>query len=354
MADIFFDDDEDDDFWIEDTYDDADDLAEHTMQSPVLINYDPTYDPDVELDDWEDWSGPDGDFFDQETPKKKRRRLHDLTHGKHALSTRKNQTRVASMEGPPEISLGDAVSSPEDETIRDRSIVKWKVRQNSPQLPIFEPGQQEKVSVLKDWKERFKPSPSDDEKSKASATNGTQRAIAVVIETRKGSPFSSDSKSKRGLDESAPKATKALSHRNRVPNHPANINLRGGSTPKNNGPTTTRKRKLSPLPDPGSEPMPKRQSTRQNGLVHKQQLTTQAGQKRTADDELEQPELQTKKAKVFDDAMMKKENLRPKLTDNAATKKENIRPKASDNAATKKENIRPKAAAVSRRSARHK
>ncbi|KAL8636749.1 MAG: hypothetical protein Q9226_009215 [Calogaya cf. arnoldii] len=330
MADVFFDDDDDDDFWIEDAYDDADDLAEHTMQSPVLINYDPTYDPDVEIEDWEDWSGPDGDFFDQETPKKKRRRLHDLVDGKHALSTRKNQIKAASIKGPPEISLGDSAFSSEDETIRDRSIVKWKVRQNSPQLPIFEPGQQEKVSVLKDWKERFKPSPSNDEKSKASATNGTQRAVAVVIETRKGSTIPSDFKSKLGLDESAPKATKALSHRNKVTNQSENVNLRGGSTPKTNGATTTRKRKLFPSPDPGHEPVPKRHSTRQNGLVTRHQVTTQVRRKRMADDELEQPGPPTKKAKVFDDAMTKKENVRPKMADDAATKKKNIRPKASD------------------------
>ncbi|KAI4263656.1 MAG: hypothetical protein L6R42_001206, partial [Xanthoria sp. 1 TBL-2021] len=258
MAEVFFDDDDDDDFWIDDPYDDADDLAEHTMQSPVLINYDPTLDLD-RGEDWEDWSGLDGDFFDQETPKKKRRKLHRLIDGKNSSSKRKSRPKAASIEGLPEITLGESASSSEDKTVRDRSIVKWKVRQNSPKLPIFEPGKQEKVSILKDWKERFEPPPPKDEKSKTSPRNGTQRAVAVVIETSgKAPPLPSGSKKKRNLDEPTPQVTTTLSHRNKAPNPSGNVNSKGASAPKSNGPTTTRKRKLSPSPKPGPELVPKR------------------------------------------------------------------------------------------------
>lgn len=340
------------------------------MQSPVLINYDPTFDLDGEVEDWEDWSDVDGDFFDQETPKKKRRKLHHRIDGNNPTSKRKNRPKAASIEGLPKISLGKSASSSEDETIRDRSIVKWKVRQNSPELPIFEPGKQEKVSILKDWKERFKSPPPKDEKSKTSPRNGTQRAVAVVIETSGKAPsLPSGSKRKRNLDEPAYKVTTTLSHRNKAPNPLGNVNSRGASAPRTNGPTTSRKRKLSPSPPPAPKPVPKRQSARQSSLVSQHKVTAQAGQKRKARDELEEPEPQTKKAKVSDDAMTKKENVRPKMSDkvaskkenirpkssdNAANKKENIRPKPSDSAATKKKNVRPKAAAVGRRSTRRK
>ncbi|KAI4109080.1 MAG: hypothetical protein LQ339_001885 [Xanthoria mediterranea] len=370
MAEILFDDDDEDNLWIEDPYDDADNLAEHTMQSPVLINYDHTLDLDSG-EEWEDWSGLDGDFFDQETPTKQRRKSNHLTNGKQASSTRKTQRKVASIEALPEISLGEPASSDAEDTVRHRAIVQWKVRKNSPQLPIFQPGQQEKVSILKDWKERFKLPMSKAETRKSSPSNGTQRAVAVVIETRKGSLNPTGSKRRSDLAEQVLKSTATISQRDKAPNTSDSDYPRGASAPKISGHTATRKRKLGLPTEPAPEPVPKRQSTRQSDIMTQHKVAAQAGQKRKADEGPEGPELQSKRAKTktMDDATTKKEGVRPKMNDDAATKKENIRPKPvngtatkkekirprpSDNAAARKGNVRPKDTAAERRSTRRK
>ena len=313
------------------------------MQSPVLINYDPTLDLDSG-EEWEDWSGLDGDFFDQETPTKQRRKSKHLINGTHTSSTRKTQRKVASIEALPAISLGEPASSDEEDTIRHRSIVQWKVRKTSPQLPIFQPGQQEKVSILKDWKERSKIPPSAAETRKSSPSNGTQRAVAVVIETRKGSSNPAGNKRRRDLDEQVPNSTATIPHRGKAPNTSDSDYPRGASAPKISGHTATRKRKLGPRTEPAPEPVPKRQSTRQSDIMTQHEVAARAGQKRKADEEPDGPELQSKKAKTktMDDATTKKESVRPKMNDNAATKKENIRPKPVDGTATKKEKIRPR------------
>ncbi|KAL8993518.1 MAG: hypothetical protein Q9169_006288 [Polycauliona sp. 2 TL-2023] len=370
MAEILFDE-EDDDFWIEEPYDEADNLAEHTMQSPVLINYDPTLDLDGEAEDWEDWSSVDGDFFDQETIRKKRRRLNHPTKPKHVSPSPSTQPHAASIKALPGISLGLPVFPSEDNAIRDLSIVKWKVRHSSPRAPFLEPGQEEKVSILKDWKERFKPPPSTEKKDKASPSNGTQRAIAVVIETRKSPSVSNGIKSKGSLEEPAAMATTTLSHRNKVSNSSQNGNTSGSFPITKNGFTATRKRKLSPSPEAGLEPVPKRQSARNTDAVSQQKVESKAGPKRKARDQHEETHPQSKrvKAKVSDDASTRKENVRPTTSDSAASKQENVHSKPSasaagkdknksmkpsENAATNNTNSRPKAAAVGRRSTRQK
>ena len=341
------------------------------MQSPVLINYDPALDLDSQGEDWEDWSGLDGDFFDQETPSKQRRKSNHLVNGKQASSTRKTQRKAASIEVLPDISVGEPASSDEEDTILHRSIVQWKVRKTSPDLPIFQPGQQEKVSILKDWKERFKLPMSKAETRKSSPINGTQRAFAVVIETRKGSLNPTGSKRRSDLAEQVLKSTATISQRDKAPNTSDSDYPRDASAPKISGHTATRKRKLGPPTEPAPEPVPKRQSTRQSDIMTQHKVAARAGQKRKADEEPDGPELQSEKAKTktMDNATTKKENVRPKMNDNAATKKENIRPKRddgtatkkeklqprpSDNAATRKGNVRPKETAAGRRSTRRK
>ncbi|KAL8671892.1 MAG: hypothetical protein Q9168_003629 [Polycauliona sp. 1 TL-2023] len=371
MADLF-DDDEDDFYWAEDPYDDADDLAEHTMQSPVLINYDPTLDLDGDADDWDDWSSVEGDFFDQETPKKKRRKLHHPANQKDASSVGSTQPKAASIEGLPGLSLGTPAYPSGDDSIRHRSVVMWKVKHNTPRLPILEPGRQEKVSILKDWKERFKPPPPKDEKTKSGPNNGTQRAIAVVIETRTSPSITSGSKSKGDLNEPASKTITTLSHRNKAPDSTRSVNMGSAYPREKTDLTTTRKRKLSPSPNSAPEPVPKRQSIRQNGPVGQQKSTAHAGQKRKAMDEHQEPEHQPKraKAKLSSDATTRGGNVRPttrdgtaakqqkslhsKSSEKAAMEKENDSGKPSNKVATKNDNVRPKAAVVGRRSTRKK
>ncbi|KAL8921770.1 MAG: hypothetical protein Q9208_005527 [Pyrenodesmia sp. 3 TL-2023] len=172
MADILFDDDDDDDLWIEDPYAEADDLAEHTMHSPVLVNYDPAFESNDVLTDWDCYSD---DYFDLELPQPKRRRFEEGPPSK-------SQRRIPkSTKNLPELSLGDPASSDEEIKARARSTVVWKTSVDSRTLPVVKDGQEEKVSILKDWKERFKPPPRGSE-VKPARSDGSQRAVAVVIQ----------------------------------------------------------------------------------------------------------------------------------------------------------------------------
>ncbi|KAL8738429.1 MAG: hypothetical protein Q9181_000772 [Wetmoreana brouardii] len=178
MADVLFDDDDEDDYWIDDPYAEADDLAEHTMQSPVLINYDPA----IELEEgWTDWEYYSDDFFDFEEPRRKRRKVDKTGNGSEATTMKHNQQSLKSTKKLLELSLGEAASSDEEDCFRSQATVVWKVRGDSPMPPTVEAGQEEKVSILKDWRERFKPRPTQ-HFTKATPHEGSQRAVAVVIE----------------------------------------------------------------------------------------------------------------------------------------------------------------------------
>ncbi|KAL8877787.1 MAG: hypothetical protein Q9198_004262, partial [Flavoplaca austrocitrina] len=155
------------------------------MQSPVFINQDLVFDLGGDWQDWQDWSETDDDFYDQATSNKKRRKLRHPDDRKVASSTTSKYPKAASIKGLPQLSHQPAsASSDEDNSFRNRSIVRWKVRRKSPELPLLEHGEQEKVSILKDWKKRFKLPPSREEKGNVPSSNGAQRAVAVVIETR--------------------------------------------------------------------------------------------------------------------------------------------------------------------------
>ncbi|KAL8764806.1 MAG: hypothetical protein Q9194_006837 [Teloschistes cf. exilis] len=177
MADTLFDD-ADDDFWIEDPYGEADDLAEHTMQSPVLVNWDPSIELEEDSTDWEYYSD---DFWDEEAPKRKRRKVVEDDH-EHARGTARKKRRVKAGKGIPELSLGEPAAGSDDEkSARAEQPVVWKNRGNSPKPPTVEAGMEEKVSILKDWRERFKPQPSKS-KSKATSNDMSQQAVDEVIE----------------------------------------------------------------------------------------------------------------------------------------------------------------------------
>ncbi|KAL8888695.1 MAG: hypothetical protein Q9215_003923 [Flavoplaca cf. flavocitrina] len=385
MTEVLFDDDDDDYTWLEDPYHDADDLAEHTMQSPVFINQDLVFDIDGDWQDWQDWSETDDDFYDQATSNKKRRKLHHPNDRKVASSTTSKYPKAASIKGLPQLSLDEPASacSDEDNSFRNRSIVRWKVRRKSPESPLLEHGEQEKVSILKDWKKRFKLPPSREEKGNVPSSNGAQRAVAVVIETRNNLSVPTGSNQQPDLDNQALESTTTLSHRNKTSNLSGNAKLKGSCPPKQNGVTGSRKRKLSPSPETTSGPVPKRQSIRQSDAVGQRKVIAQAGQKRRAHEVGDDQEPQDRKAKTkrsndnatkddvrpkhTDDTLRKakdsrskpsnnsaaKENARPKLPNTAATKKENTKSKSSGNAATK-ENVQPKASAMERRSTRRK
>ncbi|KAL8895624.1 MAG: hypothetical protein Q9192_003528 [Flavoplaca navasiana] len=363
--------DDDDYTWLEDPYHDADDLAEHTMQSPVFVNQDLVSDVNDDWVDWEDWSEVDDEFYDQAIPNKKWRKLRHPDDRKVASPTTSKYPKAASIKGLPQLSLDKpaSVSSDEAKSSRNRSIVIWKVRQKSPELPLLEHGEQEKVSILKDWKKRFNLPPAREEEGNATSRNGAQRAVAVVIETRNSSSAPASSNQQPDLNDQALKSTTTLSHRNKTSKLSGNGKLKGPCPPKPNGVTVSRKRKLPPSPETKSEPVPKRQSIRQSDAVGQRKVITQAGQQRRAHEVGDDQEPQDKKAKTkrsddnatkddvrpkhTDDALRKAKDIRSKPSDNAAAKKENIKSKPSGNAATK-ENVQPKASTIERRSTRRK
>ncbi|KAL8949412.1 MAG: hypothetical protein Q9222_004481 [Ikaeria aurantiellina] len=175
---LFGDDDDEDDFWIEDPYAEADDLAEHTMHSPVLVNYDPAFEIGT---DWSDWEYYSDDFYDSDSPKRKRRKLEDADNGPKTPIHGKKQRKSKTLGEIPALSLGLPAGYNGGQEQSPASVVVWKTREALPEPPILKDGQQEKVSILKDWKERFK-LPLQNTMTTNPATNGSQRAVAVVIQ----------------------------------------------------------------------------------------------------------------------------------------------------------------------------
>ncbi|KAL9026848.1 MAG: hypothetical protein Q9196_004549 [Gyalolechia fulgens] len=145
------------------------------MHSPVLINYDPAIELDDEPSDWDDYST---DFYDFDESETKRRKANKADEGVEGTFRKPNQRKMKSIGKPPDRSLGDPISSDEDVIQFPRPTVVWKRRSCSPKLPVLEPGQEEKVSILKDWRDRFKLPPSHRE----AQTPRHQRAVAVVIQ----------------------------------------------------------------------------------------------------------------------------------------------------------------------------
>ncbi|KAL8828450.1 MAG: hypothetical protein Q9170_006598 [Blastenia crenularia] len=183
MAEVLYDDDDDEELWIEDPYDEADDLAEHTMHSPILINYDPSFEID---DDWNDWEYYSDDFYDSDGSKVKRRKVDKAANGQEGPSTKLKRRKSESIGKLPELSLGEPLCSDEEDGFRAQPTVVWKSREDPPQLPVLIDGQQEKVSILKDWKGRFKPPPPSNG-IKPRSINGCQQVLAVVIEQKSNS-----------------------------------------------------------------------------------------------------------------------------------------------------------------------
>ncbi|KAL8717678.1 MAG: hypothetical protein Q9225_005103 [Loekoesia sp. 1 TL-2023] len=124
------------------------------MHSPVLINYDPVLETN---DPWSDWEYYSDDFYDSDEPKPKRRKTDKTGNGQVGVPTKPKRRKLGSPGIIPELSLGDPLSSDEDADLYSRPTVIWKSRGHSPKLPVQKAGQEEKVSILKDWKDRFKP-----------------------------------------------------------------------------------------------------------------------------------------------------------------------------------------------------
>lgn len=165
-----------------------DDLAEHTMHSPVWQDYDPTIET---AEVWSDWDYYSDDFYDEESPRK-RSKFSDARNsvdeqGEEGSGLRRKRRKLRSTSNIPELYLGDSLYANSGDHQAVAPIVVWKSRTEPDNVPVVSEGQEEKVALLKDWRERFKiPSQTSPKLSKTQgvARRGSQKAIAVVIEQK--------------------------------------------------------------------------------------------------------------------------------------------------------------------------
>ena len=234
------------------------------MHSPVLIDYDPQLDLDDMLDEWELYPS---DFFDEDVPTQKKRKL---AAAEGTTSEVWKRRKLAHIEAIPSLSLGESlIAAPK---------VVWRSSHHNPLAhPVVEEGKLEKISLLKDWQERFKDIGQHSFFQMPRKTKKTM--VAVVIERRlsqdsdrQSMPPPANTESK-GLaakgDKSEPKAfvngttgtASSLAKQRQRPtlvpkgNEAAKTSSRKPSLPRKGSQTITkgRKRKASELDEDDSE-----------------------------------------------------------------------------------------------------
>ncbi len=138
-----------------------DDLAEHTMHSPVWQEYDPSYDL---TDVWSDWEYYSDDYYDEE-PARKKQILASIGDGAaHAGGKRKatsnnggrwKRRRLEPTADIPGMSLDEFTGSNVGRTTLAAPIVLWRSKERPQEEPVFQQGNGEIVALLKDWREIF-------------------------------------------------------------------------------------------------------------------------------------------------------------------------------------------------------
>lgn len=165
-----------------------DDLAEHTMHSPVHPDYDPAFDT---AEVWSDWEYYSDDYYDEDSPRKRRKvdGADNEVARKSGVGSdlRRKRRKLASTSEIPELSLGDSLHSCLDERESLAPVIVWRSKTETNDIPVVSEGQEEKVALLKDWRERFKillqTSPNFS-KPNGIVRRGSQKAVAVVIERK--------------------------------------------------------------------------------------------------------------------------------------------------------------------------
>lgn len=128
-----------------------DDLAEHTMHSPVLISYD----PGIEMVDYDsDWDLSVDEYFDVGSKGPGKKRKETASQGQTKRHTKRR--KLDPTEQIPNLNL--------DETVSVQKPVVWRSlgqRLGSPELPTLKEGEAQKVALLKNWKAHIGVSPDD-------------------------------------------------------------------------------------------------------------------------------------------------------------------------------------------------
>lgn len=135
-----------------------DDLAEHTMHSPVWVDYNATIEVGEDISDWEYYSD---DYYDhvqglRGTSSKETTGTKRKSSGRPHNRTKRR--RLDPPEAIPKLSLGEPMNEDSSEPRRSSTVVCWKTPKTfkSLEYPILADDQGEAVALLKDWRERFK------------------------------------------------------------------------------------------------------------------------------------------------------------------------------------------------------
>lgn len=148
-----------------------DDLAEHTMHSPVWIDYDPSLETNDALDELELYPS---DFFDEDIPTRRKKRSYEDGNGPK-LGVSNKRRKLEATDAIPELSLGEPVAAVGE--------VVWRSAEHNPiEHPVVGFGQGAKVTILKDWRDRFKEAPQIS--FVKMPRKASQTLLAVVIERR--------------------------------------------------------------------------------------------------------------------------------------------------------------------------
>ncbi|KAH0565135.1 hypothetical protein GP486_001468 [Trichoglossum hirsutum] len=223
----------DDEYW---EYDDspndgvaawADDLAEHAMYSPVWADMDPNFEMEEFWSDWENYSD---DYYDGDTRKSTiegngiRNSPKSGDKRKRAISDGSRQKRLKREEGIPDLSMGDPLDA---STVRVGAapIVIWRAEESPEGPPLHDSEGVEKVSVLKDWRERLQEASHTDQEIEIPANfsmEGSKDTVKITSKVELGSAQAVTRKSARlgsrlPVGEIATGAIAGFNEENRVP-----------------------------------------------------------------------------------------------------------------------------------------
>lgn len=169
-----------------------DDLAEHTMHSPVWQEHP----ADDTAEYWSDWDYYSDDYYDQGAPKRKRQKVagESTSEAKGEIAegpqVGKRRRKFRSAEEIPELSLGESLDSDMEDSVAAKPTVLWRSKEahDPVETPIVTEGEGEQVALLRDWRERFEVSSKLGRVTAATKDPKTQRpnqrAVAVVIGPR--------------------------------------------------------------------------------------------------------------------------------------------------------------------------
>ncbi|KAI9790055.1 MAG: hypothetical protein M1835_001235 [Candelina submexicana] len=138
-----------------------DDLAEHTMHSPVYAHVDPRWETSEYFSDWEYYSD---DYYDNGRSKSPTKSQdagqdHQRSENKRKRQVveeeRKKKWKLINRDDIPALSLGEDGQPPTNGLLLSGSIV-WRRAGDEKRPPVLEVGEGEKVALLKDWRDRFR------------------------------------------------------------------------------------------------------------------------------------------------------------------------------------------------------